>query len=316
MAPAAENAIGADDQFIHRQHVHGDQETKYEKDVRKLVDLLSNLNPSAREFFPSSYPAAGRKLDGRLSAFIRSTDFDDRHNGYRSSDSNCGRSSSYQQLNRRRNGDYSQGRWMKNRRVRRDEMEEGIRRTVYVSDIDPNVTEVHLAELFATCGQVVDCRVCGDHHSTLRFAFIEFAEKESARAALNLGGTMLGLYPVKILPSKTAILPVNPKFLPQSNDEREIVLRTVYCTNIDKKVTQSEVKRFFEQACCGEVSHLRLLGDNVHLTRIAFVEFFQAESAILALNCSGMLLGSLPIRISPSKTPVRPRFPRAGSNSV
>ncbi|KAK8936027.1 Polyadenylate-binding protein 2 [Platanthera zijinensis] len=264
MAPAAENAIGADDQFIHRQHVHGDQETKYEKDVRKLVDLLSNLNPSAREFFPSSYPVAGRKLDGRLSAFIRSTDFDDRHNGYRSSDSN-------------RNGDYSQGRWMKNRRVRRDEMEEGIRRTVYVSDIDPNVTEVHLAELFATCGQVVDCRVCGDHHSTLRFAFIEFAEKESARAALNLGGTMLGLYPVKVLPSKTAILPVNPKFLPQSNDEREIVVRTVYCTNIDKKVTQSEVKRFFEQACCGEVSHLRLLGDKVHLTRIAFVEFFQVN---------------------------------------
>ncbi|KAK8955764.1 hypothetical protein KSP40_PGU021940 [Platanthera guangdongensis] len=120
MAPAAENATGADDQFIHRQHLHGDQETKYEKDVRKLVDLLSNLNPSAREFFLSSYPAAGRKSDGRFS----------------------------------RNGDYSQGRWMKNDRVRRDEMEEGIRRTVYVSDIDPNVTEVHLAELFATCGQV------------------------------------------------------------------------------------------------------------------------------------------------------------------
>ncbi|MBA0553962.1 hypothetical protein Golob_013098 [Gossypium lobatum] len=35
--------------------------------------------------------------------------------------------------------------------------------------------------------------------------------------------------------------------------------------------------------------------------------FLQAESAIAALNCSGAVLGSLPIRVSPSKTPIRPR---------
>ncbi|KAJ8421773.1 hypothetical protein Cgig2_014492 [Carnegiea gigantea] len=134
--------------------------------------------------------------------------------------------------------------------------------------------------------QVVDCRICGDPHSVLRFAFVEFADEHGARAALNLGGTMLGYYPVRVLPSKTAILPVNPTFLPR-------------------------------------VSRLRLLGDNVHSTRIAFVEFTmgngiaeeqallvdlgnglgcplgyygQAESAILALNCSGMILGTQPIR--------------------
>ena len=33
--------------------------------------------------------------------------------------------------------------------------------------------------------------------------------------ALNLSGTMLGFYPVKVLPSKTAIAPVNPTFLPR-----------------------------------------------------------------------------------------------------
>ncbi|ONK80083.1 uncharacterized protein A4U43_C01F13710 [Asparagus officinalis] len=198
-------------------------------------------------------------------------------------------------------------------RARRAEREDSIRRTVYVSDIDNHVTEEHLAELFANCGQVVDCRVCGDPHSILRFAFIEFADEDGAKVALNLGGTMLGYYPVRVLPSKTAILPVNPKFLPRSNDEREMVVRTVYCTNIDKKVTQADVKVFFEHAC-GEVSRLRLLGDNVHSTRIAFVEFVQADSAILALNCSGMFLGALPIRVSPSKTPVRPRIPRAISN--
>ncbi|PKI53907.1 hypothetical protein CRG98_025701 [Punica granatum] len=191
--------------------------------------------------------------------------------------------------------------------------EEVIRRTVYVSDIDQPVTEEQLAALFNSCGQVVDCRVCGDPNSCLRFAFIEFTDEEGARVALNLSGTVLGFYPIRVLPSKTAIAPVNPTFLPRSDDEREMCSRTVYCTNIDKKVTQAEVKLFFE-TLCGEVHRLRLLGDYQHSTRIAFVEFIMADSAIAALNCSGVVLGSLPIRVSPSKTPVRPRLPRSPGN--
>ncbi|KAL5675188.1 hypothetical protein ACJX0J_011319, partial [Zea mays] len=50
-----------------------------------------------------------------------------------------------------------------------------------------------------------------------------------ARTALNLGGTIFGFYPVRVLPSKTAMLPVNPKFLP--------------------RVTQLDVNKFFEELC-------------------------------------------------------------------
>ncbi|PKA58940.1 Polyadenylate-binding protein RBP45C [Apostasia shenzhenica] len=323
MGATAENQIVSDDQLIQRHPASGDQETEYQEDVGDLVDLLSKLNPSAKEFFPSSFTASSRKSDGRHShsgyapIFISSADYYDNNNrfsdGNNSKDSSSDGSSNNLQLNRRKIG-YSQRRTGRNDRMRKAEREESIRRTIYVSDIDHNVTEEHLAELFAACGQVVDCRVCGDPHSILRFAFIEFADEDGAKAALSLGGAMLGFYPVKVLPSKTAILPVNPKFLPRSSDERHMVVKTVYCTNIDKKVTQIEVKHFFEHVCCGEVSRIRLLGDNVHPTRIAFVEFVRAESAILALNCSGMFLGSLPIRVSPSKTPVRPRVPRATSH--
>lgn len=42
-----------------------------------------------------------------------------------------------------------------------------------------------------------------------------FCYIEGAMTALNLSGTMLGFYPVKVLPSKTAIAPVNPTFLPR-----------------------------------------------------------------------------------------------------
>ncbi|WVZ79917.1 hypothetical protein U9M48_027440 [Paspalum notatum var. saurae] len=259
-------------------------------------------------------------------------------------DSSSDGSASGQTNRRRRNGFIQGRRRMMGARPRRADREDSVRRTVYVSDIDQHVTEQKLAEVFSTCGQVsstavvnrvyrqtflqqvfehvlkvVDCRICGDPNSVLRFAFIEFADDVGARAALTLGGTMLGFYPVKVLPSKTAILPVNPKFLPRTEDEKEMVSRTVYCTNIDKKVAEDEVRQFFEGAC-GDVSRLRLLGDYVHSTCIAFVEFVQADSAILALNCSGMVLGTLPVRqehtfcmVSPSKTPVRPRSPRVTS---
>ncbi|KAJ6292894.1 hypothetical protein OIU78_024967, partial [Salix suchowensis] len=243
--------------------------------VQKLVDMFTKLNPLAKEFFPSSYNKSNPN-QFHLNNFPVPI-----------------KQSANDNFPKKRRNDFNQGRRRMNGRAYRAQREDSIRRTVYVSDIDQHVTEERLAGLFSGCGQVVDCRICGDPHSVLRFAFVEFAVEQGARAALNLGGTMLGYYPVRVLPSKTAILPVNPTFLPQSEDEREMCTRTVYCTNIDKKISQVEVKNFFE-SICGEVTRLRLLGDHVHSTRIAFVEFAMAESAIAALNCSGMIMGSQP----------------------
>jgi hypothetical protein len=305
------------------------EEREYKSDMRKLEELMSKLNPSAQEFVPPSRRAAavspkargGGVLSADAPVFVSAAEFFGAAGmnlpmgggGSRDSSSDGSSNGGGHQLNRQRRNSFNQGRRRMGGRPRRTDREDSVRRTVYVSDIDQHVTEQKLAEVFSTCGQVVDCRICGDPHSVLRFAFIEFADDVGARTALTLGGTMLGYYPVRVLPSKTAILPVNPKFLPRTEDEKEMVSRTVYCTNIDKKVTEDDVKIFFQRVC-GKVSRLRLLGDYVHSTCIAFVEFAQAESAILALNFSGMVLGSLPIRVSPSKTPVRPRSPRVMSN--
>ncbi|KAL1325553.1 hypothetical protein HN51_035608 [Arachis hypogaea] len=261
-----------------------------EFNVQTLVDIFKKLNPLAKEFFPSSYSHQGHYQSSPNPSLPNNFD----------GDSN--------KRNRRRRANYNQGGRRLNGRVKA-QREDSVKRTVYVSDIDQQVTEERLAAIFSTCGQVIDCRICGDPHSVLRFAFVEFTDEEGARAALRLGGTVLGYYPLKVLPSKTAILPVNPTFLPRSADEREMCTRTVYCTNIDKKISQTEVKSFFESSC-GEVTRLRLLGDRVHSTRIAFVEFAMAESAIVALSCSGMPLGTQPVRVSPSKTPVRTRVAR------
>ncbi|KAI4307031.1 hypothetical protein L6164_030266 [Bauhinia variegata] len=269
----------------------------FKQDMRDLEELLSKLNPMAEEFVPPSLTNNHGYLGGGGFGFTNNFVL---HNNYGNADGNP---------NRRRKNGYNQGKRRLIHKADMEKREEMTRRTVYVSDIDQQVTEEQLAALFLNCGQVVDCRVCGDPNSILRFAFIEFTDEDGARAALNLSGTMLGYYPVRVLPSKTAIAPVNPTFLPRSEDEREMCSRTIYCTNIDKKVSQADVKLFFE-SLCGEVQRLRLLGDYQHSTRIAFVEFTMAESAIAALNCSGVILGSLPIRVSPSKTPVRSRAPR------
>ncbi|XP_059667312.1 polyadenylate-binding protein-interacting protein 12 isoform X2 [Cornus florida] len=266
----------------------------FKREMRDLEEMLSKLNPLAEEFVPPSLAN-----NGHAPAFGYANDFV-MHTNSGVANGNTGR---------RKKNSYTHGKRRMNTRTSMAQREDVIRRTVYVSDIDHQVTEEQLAALFISCGQVVDCRVCGDPNSVLRFAFIEFTDEEGARNALSLAGTMLGYYPVRVLPSKTAIAPVNPTFLPRSEDEREMCARTIYCTNIDKKVTQADVKLFFE-SICGEVHRLRLLGDYHHSTRIAFVEFVMAESAIAALNCSGAVLGSLPIRVSPSKTPVRPRPPR------
>ncbi|BAT78908.1 hypothetical protein LR48_Vigan04g111600 [Vigna angularis] len=277
----------------------------FKSDMRDLEELLSKLNPMAEEFVPHSVTNTLGYLPGPGAGTGNGTGFGYPNNfimlnGYGNANG---------QTNRRRKNNYNNGKRRVNHKIDMEKREEMIKRTVYVSDIDQLVTEEQLAALFLNCGQVVDCRVCGDPNSILRFAFIEFTDEEGARAALSLSGTMLGYYPLRVLPSKTAIAPVNPTFLPRSEDEREMCSRTIYCTNIDKKLTQADVKHFFE-SICGEVQRLRLLGDYHHSTRIAFVEFTLAESAIAALSCSGVILGSLPIRVSPSKTPVRSRAPR------
>lgn len=261
-------------------------------EVRDLAELLSKLNPMAEEFVPTSV-VYSNYYDGLYygNGFVTQNE---RANG---------------EFARKKNFGFKHEIRKNNSRTSRAQREDVIRRTVYVSDIDHQITEEQLANLFINCGHVVDCRVCGDPNSVLRFAFIEFTDEESAKAALSLAGTMLGYYPVKVLPSKTAIAPVNPTFLPRSDDEREMCARTIYCTNIDKQVSQAELKLFFE-SLCGEVYRMRLLNDRNHPSRIAFVEFLMAESATAALNCSGVVLGSMPIRVSPSKTPVRPRAPR------
>ncbi|XP_042387786.1 polyadenylate-binding protein-interacting protein 9-like [Zingiber officinale] len=141
MAGVAEQAIAAEDQFARCEKAAA-VECQDEVEA-KLSHLLSKLNPSAKEFFPSNYASVGcQKPDDRLSpgapVFVAASAF----HGYgpassggssRDSSSDC---SAYNQPNRRRRNGYDQRRWRTNDRSRRAEREDSISRIVYVSDID------------------------------------------------------------------------------------------------------------------------------------------------------------------------------------
>ncbi|KAF8711558.1 hypothetical protein HU200_029004 [Digitaria exilis] len=154
-----------------------------------------------------------------------------------------------------------------------------VKRTIFVKQIDHTVTEQILASVFGTCGTVVDCRICGDPSNGLSFGFVELQCKEEAYAAiLLLDGAIIGLTPLKVSPSRTAICPINPMFLPQ-------------------------------------VCRIKFMDSDKRTTNLAFVEFAEVDGAIAALDSTGIFVGGLRMRICPSKTPIRTDHYCNGSSS-
>ncbi|KAF7112683.1 hypothetical protein RHSIM_RhsimUnG0204200 [Rhododendron simsii] len=274
-SPETDTAANGNAESVENVDDKESDSKKSEFKMQEIADMLSKLklNPMAKEFFPSSYLVIGPNRN------------------------QFGPADGFSPVNNQLFGDDG---YPNNRRM------------AFCGEFSAHGFNLLLIAEFVA----IHIHVFTLHLSSLPMrltGYVVLMWTVSAGEALNFGGTLIGFYPIKVLPSKTAILPVNPTFLPRSEDEREMCARTVYCTNIDKEISQAAVKFFFE-SYCGEVSRLRLLGDNVHSTRIAFVEFAMAESAIAALDCSGRILGTQPIRVSPSKTPVRPRVPRPALN--
>ncbi|KAF8737087.1 hypothetical protein HU200_014206 [Digitaria exilis] len=126
-----------------------------------------------------------------------------------------------------------------------------VKRTIFVKQIDHTVTEQILASVFGTCGTVVDCRICGDPSNGLR----------------------------------TAICPINPMFLPQSEAEWELCERTVYCTNVSKIVKSSNLKAFCE-AYFGKVCRIKFMDSDKRTTNLAFVEFAEVRTSLKKFHLS------------------------------
>ena len=114
------------------------------------------------------------------------------------------------------------------------------------------------------------------------------------------------------MPSRTSVVPVNPRLLPQTAEEVEQCARTVYVANLDASASDDELEAFFRDAA-GAVLRLVTHVNPRNGSRIAFVEFETAEGARAALQCAGRVFGSRALRVGPSKTPLPCRGSRSWS---
>lgn len=64
-----------------------------------------------------------------------------------------------------------------------------------------------------------------------------------------LAGRKMGGSTLKVSPSKTAIVPINPSFMPRDGDEVERCSRTVYINQIDREVSDNTVRQMFSGFC-------------------------------------------------------------------
>ncbi|URE49608.1 RNA recognition motif containing protein [Musa troglodytarum] len=155
----------------------------FKREMRDLVELLSKLNPMAEEFVPPSLAGMGNSYGAAAGG---SGEFYASDSGMSDGVGNGG---AVGIGGRRKKNGYGHGKRRMNSRTSLAQRDEVIRRTVYVSDIDHQVvTEEQLATLFINCGPA-----------------------ESATAALNCSGVVLGSLPIRISPSKTPVRPRAPR---------------------------------------------------------------------------------------------------------
>ena len=181
----------------------------------------------------------------------------------------------------------------------------GAQHTVFVKDVATTVSERELADAFAACGRILDCRMCRDvNGNKSNYVFLAFDSADAVRRALLLDKMELHGKRVVVRRSDTAVIPVNPLLLPQNDEEIESCARTAYVANVEKTVTSDELKATFEE-CAGAVSRLHVQVKHNAAANVAFIEFVSLESMEAALQMTGKRLGNRTIRVSASKTPLR-----------
>ncbi|XP_065905520.1 splicing regulatory glutamine/lysine-rich protein 1-like [Dysidea avara] len=97
---------------------------------------------------------------------------------------------------------------------------EEIRRTIYVGNLNTNITADQVMSFFHPVGEVKYVRMAGDETQPTRFAFVEFSDQASVPLALQYNGAMLGDRPIKVNHSKNAI--VKPQAKHPDAQQREL----------------------------------------------------------------------------------------------
>ncbi|XP_040997988.1 polyadenylate-binding protein 2-like [Juglans microcarpa x Juglans regia] len=153
--------------------------------------------------------------------------------------------------------------------------------SLYVGDLDFNVTDSQLYDLFNQVGQVVSVRVCRDMSTrrSLGYGYVNYSNSQDAARALNV----LNFTPVNNKPIRVMYSQRDPSI-------RKSGTANIFIKNLDKAIDPKALKDTFSSF--GNILSCKIATDAIGQSKgYGFVQFDNEESAQKAIDkLNGMLL--------------------------
>ncbi|XBJ03006.1 hypothetical protein VPH35_022255 [Triticum aestivum] len=162
--------------------------------------------------------------------------------------------------------------------------------SLYVGDLEANVTDSQLYELFSQAGQVVSVRVCRDVTSrrSLGYAYVNYSSPmDAARAMEALNFAPLNNKPIRVMYSN------------RDPSSRRSGSANIFIKNLDKTIDNKTLHDTF--SAFGAILSCKVAMDDIGQSKgFGFVQYEKEESAQSAMkSLNGMLINDKPVYVGP-----------------
>ncbi|KAL1921342.1 uncharacterized protein VTP21DRAFT_11058 [Calcarisporiella thermophila] len=150
-------------------------------------------------------------------------------------------------------------------------------RTIFVNNLEKNVTTTQLKEFFSECGNIQKINIVRDFDGNCKgYAYILFTNQEEANNALNKDGQQMGAQKVGVHAA-------------EERDERDP--KTIYVCNFSSAITEKDLRDMFSMF--GDIVEVRMPAPKPgKLRRFAYIEFRDAKMATDSLVLNGQEIES------------------------
>jgi polyadenylate-binding protein len=162
--------------------------------------------------------------------------------------------------------------------------------SLYVGDLDPNVTDSQLYDVFVQMGDVVSVRVCRDltNRRSLEYGYVNFSNPQDAdRALADLNFTVLNGKPIRIMYSH------------RDPSARRSGTGNIFIKNLDKEIDHKGLHETFSSF--GNILSCKVATNSSGQSLgYGFVQYASEESAQKAIEkLNGMLLNGKQVYVGP-----------------